>query len=51
MILLRDNGFFVCIASLIAHCWSDQDQRKLKLSDINVWDVMRDFLVAYPEYR
>ncbi|KAH3811328.1 hypothetical protein DPMN_139739 [Dreissena polymorpha] len=51
MFLLRDSGFFVYIASPIAHCWSDLEHRKLKLSDIPVWDVTRDFLVADLEYR
>ncbi|KAH3811319.1 hypothetical protein DPMN_139906 [Dreissena polymorpha] len=51
MFLLRDSGFFVYIASPIAHCWSDLEHRKLKLSDIPAWDVTRDFLVADLEYR
>ncbi|XP_060563345.1 guanylate cyclase soluble subunit beta-2-like [Ruditapes philippinarum] len=51
MFLLRDNGFYVFIASPVAHSWADLENRKLKFADIPMWDVTRDFLVADLEYR
>ncbi|WAR27242.1 GCYB2-like protein [Mya arenaria] len=51
MFLLRDRGFYAYMASPAAHCWADLENRKLKLSDIPMWDVTRDFLVANLEYR
>lgn len=51
MFQLRDNNFFVYIASPVVHCWVDLENRKLKLSDIPMWDVTRDFLMADLQYR
>jgi len=51
MFLLRDKGYYAYIASPVALCWGDLEHRKLKLSDIPMWDVTRDFLVVDLEYR
>ena len=51
MFQLRDNNYFVYIASPVVHCWSDLENRKMKLSDVPMWDVTRDFLVADLQYR
>ncbi|KAL4219763.1 hypothetical protein ACF0H5_020177 [Mactra antiquata] len=51
MYLLRDTNFYAYMASPVACCWYDLEHRTMKFSDIPMWDVTRDYLVADQEYR
>ncbi|KAK3604651.1 hypothetical protein CHS0354_007194 [Potamilus streckersoni] len=51
MFLLRDNGYFLYVASPIVQSWPDMEKRNIKLADIPMWDVTRDFIMSDLELR